>query len=307
MNFSLSRSPLPPSLSPSPVLLPSLCFCSRVFSFARLLLLHSHLLFAATEAMDDFDAPMAPSASGEDTRLYCLVAIPLSLSLSLPAQSPVAQQQEAKSVATALQHCTTVINTAVTAARYIWQHEPLALHVEPACSAPRSPRSAALDAVALRAAGFCGSVLAGTLDYGDNVEDAWFATHLLATMTRSLGLVAQTWDGDGQHLLIEAADALPRWVTPAASEDRALLAEGELHLVRPPVSPAELGLLPAGRCTLPQALAAVASPHVDTRAPSAVRSLLARRLGSYPALAAENMHRCRMYLPAAVLQVSLKE
>ncbi len=37
---------------------------------------------------------------------------------------------------------------------------------------------------------------------------------------RPLTLVSSVWDTDGEFLLIEAADALPSWVTPSNSENR---------------------------------------------------------------------------------------
>ena len=35
---------------------------------------------------------------------------------------------------------------------------------------------------------------------------------LLLRLTAELPLVARAWDGDGEFMLIEAADALPRWL-----------------------------------------------------------------------------------------------
>lgn len=58
--------------------------------------------------------------------------------------------------------------------------------------------------------------------FGDNVEDEWFIVYLLREITREFpGLAASIDDNDGEFLLIEAADFLPKWLNPENSENRA--------------------------------------------------------------------------------------
>ncbi|KAM7016325.1 protein ecdysoneless homolog [Passerculus sandwichensis] len=63
--------------------------------------------------------------------------------------------------------------------------------------------------------------LGGTAEFGDNVEDEWFIVYLLREISRELpGLAASIDDNDGEFLLIEAADFLPKWLNPDNSENR---------------------------------------------------------------------------------------
>lgn len=63
--------------------------------------------------------------------------------------------------------------------------------------------------------------LEGKTDCTDCVDDEWFIVWLLREMTRNFkDLVVSIEDEDGEFLLIEAAEALPKWVTPINAENR---------------------------------------------------------------------------------------
>lgn len=61
----------------------------------------------------------------------------------------------------------------------------------------------------------------GISHYGDNIEDEWFIVFLLLQLTKEItGLIVKVYDGDGEFLLIEAADYLPDWANPDTCENR---------------------------------------------------------------------------------------
>jgi hypothetical protein len=63
--------------------------------------------------------------------------------------------------------------------------------------------------------------LTGTTDVTDAVDDEWFIVWLLRRVTNEWHDAAvQIEDDDGEFLLIEAADALPNWVTPQNAANR---------------------------------------------------------------------------------------
>ncbi|KAK8777421.1 hypothetical protein V5799_029233 [Amblyomma americanum] len=63
--------------------------------------------------------------------------------------------------------------------------------------------------------------LEGSTYFGDNVEDEWFIVYLLFELTKEdQDLVIKVEDADGEFLLIEAAEHLPKWVNPETSENR---------------------------------------------------------------------------------------
>ncbi len=85
---------------------------------------------------------------------------------------------------------------------FIWQREPFALEL-------------------VRENGKGQNFLRGRTNYGDSVEDEWLIVYLLRELSKSF---PQLWirivDTDGQFLLIEAANALPRWLNPEVADFR---------------------------------------------------------------------------------------
>lgn len=130
------------------------------------------------------------------------------------------------------------------------------------------------------------------LRYGDNVEDEWFAVYLVQELTRRFArLVATVCDNDGEVLLIEAAEVIPRWLTPSTSRNRVFLAGGAVHILPLPDSPAALA-------TLCDALELVQRSDTATRAAEPVqRSIAARTTAVFPHAAQRSLHTCTCLLP----------
>lgn len=63
--------------------------------------------------------------------------------------------------------------------------------------------------------------LRGLTNYGDSVEDEWLIVYILREISSRF---PQIWikvvDTDGEFLLAEAANALPRWLTPEIADNR---------------------------------------------------------------------------------------
>lgn len=75
--------------------------------------------------------------------------------------------------------------------------------------------------------------LYGISHYGENVQDEWFIVYLLNEITKELPeLICKIADSDGEFLLIEASDHLPKWATPETCENRVFLNNGHMHLVQ---------------------------------------------------------------------------
>ncbi|OBS76089.1 hypothetical protein A6R68_17452 [Neotoma lepida] len=61
----------------------------------------------------------------------------------------------------------------------------------------------------------------GMTKFGDNIEDEWFIVYVIKQITKAFPeLVARIEDNDGEFLLIEAADFLPKWLDPDNSANR---------------------------------------------------------------------------------------
>jgi hypothetical protein len=63
--------------------------------------------------------------------------------------------------------------------------------------------------------------LRGQTSYGDSIEDEWLIVFLLRELSRQFtDLWIKMNDSDGEFLLVEAANMLPRWIRPEIAENR---------------------------------------------------------------------------------------
>ena len=63
--------------------------------------------------------------------------------------------------------------------------------------------------------------LYGLTSYGDSVEDEWLIVYILRELSKAFpDLWIRVVDTDGEFLLIEAANALPRWLNPEIADYR---------------------------------------------------------------------------------------
>lgn len=75
--------------------------------------------------------------------------------------------------------------------------------------------------------------LHGLTNYGDSVEDEWLIVYLLRELTNTFpNLWIKVADTDGEFLLIEAANALPRWLNPEVAENRVRISFDESVFTR---------------------------------------------------------------------------
>lgn len=63
--------------------------------------------------------------------------------------------------------------------------------------------------------------LHGLTNFGDSVDDEWLIVYILRELSnRFQDLWIKIVDTDGEFLLIEAANALPRWLNPEIADNR---------------------------------------------------------------------------------------
>ncbi|KAJ7293224.1 SGT1 protein-domain-containing protein [Mycena rebaudengoi] len=159
--------------------------------------------------------------------------------------------------------------------------------------------------------------LEGRMRVGDCVDDEWCAVWLLNQVSSKWDMAISMFDSDGEFLLIEAADALPTWVTPANSENRVWIYSSQLHLipishVSPPSRKRQRRKLPGKQdsddegedggdqeeyIAIEDALKLLRDAAVDTLASLAVQNAVWRRVSGYPAAARNHVHITNVYLP----------
>ncbi|CAK0790775.1 unnamed protein product [Prorocentrum cordatum] len=141
--------------------------------------------------------------------------------------------------------------------------------------------------------------LAGHLRTGDGVEDEWFVVHLLQRLTaRCPDASCRVVDSDGELLLIEAALAAPRWLTPTNAENRCWLRGGRVHILPKPVPPEPQ------RLSRQDALRHLRAAGAATAAKEKVQLAIRERLQDFPRRAVElSTHVARAVLPVPVARL----
>ncbi|NXK55507.1 ECD protein, partial [Chauna torquata] len=110
-------------------------------------------------------------------------------------------------------------------------------------------------------------------------------------------------DNDGEFLLIEAADFLPRWLNPENSDNRVFFYKGELHII--PLSETqeqECGQS-AATPTISQALTLLSARSEEFLASEPIRAAVYKRISGYPEKIQASFHRAHCYLPAGIVAV----
>uniref|UniRef100_A0A3P9KNS1 Ecdysoneless homolog (Drosophila) n=1 Tax=Oryzias latipes TaxID=8090 RepID=A0A3P9KNS1_ORYLA len=168
---------------------------------------------------------------------------------------------------------------------YIWQHQPFNLKYHPS-------------------KGDIPAHIGGITQFGDNVEDEWFIVYLLQQITKTFSdLVVSVEDNDGEFILIEAADYLPKWLSPDTSENRVFLFRGELHIIPRPSKSSSVGFPRNVVPSVEQALALLSAHQEACQASPGIRSALRKRLEGYPEKIKSGLHRAHCFIPAGIATV----
>lgn len=126
------------------------------------------------------------------------------------------------------------------------------------------------------------------------MEDEWLIVYLLRELTKQFpDLWVRVSDSDGEFLLVEAANVLPKWLSPENDANRAWIHAGQLRII--PLAPD--GSTQPQTITLPQAVSTlqpaaqslVHSPFVEAEA--------FYRLEKYPAQIQDSIHYSMVSIP----------
>uniref|UniRef100_A0A8C9IJ09 Ecdysoneless cell cycle regulator n=1 Tax=Piliocolobus tephrosceles TaxID=591936 RepID=A0A8C9IJ09_9PRIM len=168
---------------------------------------------------------------------------------------------------------------------YIWQNQPFNLKYKPG-------------------KGSVPAHMFGVTKFGDNIEDEWFIVYVIKQITKEFPeLVARIEDNDGEFLLIEAADFLPKWLDPDNSTNRVFFHHGELCIIPAPRTLGAESWLPTTPPTIPQALNIIAAHPEKILASESIRAAVSRRIRGYPEKIQVSLHRAHCFLPAGIVAV----
>jgi hypothetical protein len=165
--------------------------------------------------------------------------------------------------------------------RYMWHCDRLLLEIDLGDSLDDEPH------------------LAGHLRTGDGAEDEWFLTFLLQSLTAARpDTSCRIVDADGELLIIEAALAAPRWLSPSNAENRCWLRKGQVHILPKPKPPEP------EHVSCKEALERLRRAGAQMVAKDKVQHAISSRLEGYPKRALElSTHVARAVVPATVARL----
>lgn len=148
--------------------------------------------------------------------------------------------------------------------------------------------------------------LRGSTNYGDSVADEWLIVYLLQELSKQFpDAWIRVYDTDGEFLLIEAANVLPRWLNPEVAEHRVWLNGGKLKIIplHQPASAAEKTVPTFKSLSAKDALSflkldpskLIHSPLIEEEA--------FYRIRNYPQQISENLHHALVRLPRKLVYI----
>ncbi|KAK7206681.1 SGT1 protein-domain-containing protein [Myxozyma melibiosi] len=163
---------------------------------------------------------------------------------------------------------------------YIWQRQPFTLRLLELSDEP---------------------CLRGVTEFGDCIDDEWFIVFILRELSRRHpDLYIRIADNDGEFLLIEAADALPRWINPDNADNRVWIINGELNII-PAISDDDDDSISS--LNLTDALHFLNTSKSTLFHPKALQTAAFSRLSDYPSAAKSHIHRAKATVPRRVAQI----
>ncbi|RMZ70614.1 regulatory factor sgt1 [Pyrenophora seminiperda CCB06] len=135
-------------------------------------------------------------------------------------------------------------------------------------------------------------LLRGRTNYGDSVADEWLIVFFLRELSKEFkDAWIRVYDSDGEFLLIEAANALPKWLNPEVAENRVWI---NCH---------RLLIIPLGKEEEPRPLTQAQALQIINDTPGRPQQYVKvekeafHRLSGYPAAISENQHHATVPLP----------
>ncbi|KAH6982798.1 SGT1 protein-domain-containing protein [Ilyonectria sp. MPI-CAGE-AT-0026] len=142
--------------------------------------------------------------------------------------------------------------------------------------------------------------LHGITDYSDAVEDEWLIVYILRELAKSHhNLWVRAFDTDGEFLLIEAANVLPKWLNPEIDHNRAWIHDGKLFII--PVKD-DTGLK-SRTLSLPDAVEILKSKPDALIHSTFIEAEAFYRLEKYPAQISDSIHHSLVTIPRKVAYV----
>ncbi|TQN69121.1 Protein ecdysoneless-like protein [Colletotrichum shisoi] len=148
--------------------------------------------------------------------------------------------------------------------------------------------------------------LQGTTDYADAIEDEWLVVYVLREFSKTHPTAwVRVFDVDGEFLLIEAANVLPRWLSPETDFNRVWINNGRLRIIPQSSESGSKSML----LTLPDAVRIIKTAADSLVLSDLIEAEAFYRLEKYPGQIQNSLHHSLVTVPrrlAHVLHLSPK-
>ncbi|PVI07042.1 SGT1-domain-containing protein [Periconia macrospinosa] len=141
-------------------------------------------------------------------------------------------------------------------------------------------------------------LLKGSTNYGDSVADEWLIVYFLRELSKEFkDAWIRIYDTDGEFLLIEAANALPKWLNPEVAENRVWINNHRLLII------------PLSKQESPNPLSQLEALTIIRETPARpqhypkIEEEAFHRLNGYPTAISENQHHVTLPLPRKVAHI----
>ncbi len=197
---------------------------------------------------------------------------------------------------------------------YIWQRDAFELKLYPQLDSSGNEKSPAPDVLSQQRRPY----LKGRTSFGDSIADEWLIVYMLLEMSKQYpDAWIRVYDTDGEFLLIEAANALPKWLNPEIAENRVWISNGHLRII-----PLATDQKASRNLAIEEAIALISrtpdkliiSPFIEDEAfhrvkdyPTAIRSSLHHAQITLPRSLAYLLHRKAAYISPAIESFYLRD
>ncbi|KAF3911835.1 hypothetical protein AA313_de0208449 [Arthrobotrys entomopaga] len=147
--------------------------------------------------------------------------------------------------------------------------------------------------------------LQGHIEFGESIDDEWFTVFLLREISKRFPrLWIRVVDTDGEFLLIEAAHALPNWLSPEVADNRVWITNGSLRII--PRSKEDRAAAKAGHLRslgIKDALKFLERFQKDLLHIQIVEEEAFYRISNYPVSLKDHFHYARVTVPRTVAKI----
>lgn len=141
--------------------------------------------------------------------------------------------------------------------------------------------------------------LTGKTEYGDAIADEWLIVYLLLELSKRFeDAWIRVFDADGEFLLIEAANVLPKWLNPEVADNRVWLNQGQLRIV-----PREVTTLSSKTISQDDALIYLTGKPDSLIHSPIIEEEAFYRLRGYPQQITESLHTTTALIPRKLAYV----